>query len=142
MGVYNIMVSERIKEIKKAKGLSKKEIAERAKLSEHTVANILAGKDGVYLDSVMRVADALEVSVDELFRDTNATIGTATFSELHQQIEILTAERDLLIAENAQLKEKVNLMTPMLAEIEILKIKLVHAEELLAVHNYYINRKG
>lgn len=136
------MVSERIKEIKKAKGLSKKEIAERAKLSEHTVANILAGKDGVYLDSVMRVADALEVSVDELFRDTNATIGTATFSELHQQIEILTAERDLLIAENAQLKEKVNLMTPMLAEIEILKIKLVHAEELLAVHNYYINRKG
>ena len=135
-----MLISERLREIKKEKGISSREIMARSKLSEHTVANVLAGKDGVYLDSVVRVCDALEVQIEELFKESTATIGGANFSQLHQQIEILKAERDLLIAENRELKDKVSLLTPLLSEIEILKIKLMHAEELIAVHNYYLKK--
>lgn len=141
-----MLISERIKEIQKEKGIKTKEIVERSKLSERTVTNILAGKDGVYLDSVVRVANALDVPIEDLFKDSKATVGGATFTELQRQLETATAEKetlsaayDLLVAENAILQKEVTNMT---AKIELLQMQLMHKEELLAVHNYYIKKQS
>lgn len=141
-----MLLSERIKEIKKEKGLTTKYIVEKSKLSERTVTNILAGKDGVYLDSLVRVADALDVPIDELFKDSKATVGGKTFTELQRELDAVTieketllAEKELIVTENTVLQGKITALT---AEIDLLKMQLLHKEELLAVHNYYLKRQG
>lgn len=140
------MLSERIKEIKKAQNISTKELAARSKLSERTVSNILAGKDGIYLDSLVRVVDALGVSIVEIFTGTKATVGSETFTELQRQLDDLRAENEtitaankVMVAENEILQKQIDAMA---AKIDLLQMQLLHKEELLAVHNYYIKKQG
>ena len=133
------MLSERLREVKKEKGISTKEIAERAKLSEKTVAHILAGHDGIYLDSLVRVVDALELPIAELFMDCKATVGGKTFTELQKENEELAAANNVLKAENEILQNQVDAQA---AKIDLLQMQLLHKEELLAVHNYYIAKSN
>lgn len=53
---------------------------------------------------------------------------------LQENVDVVTAERDLIIAENAILKDKVSTLT---AENDMLKMQLKHKEEIIALHNYY-----
>jgi cell division protein FtsB len=50
----------------------------------------------------------------------------------------INAEMALLQAELSVLKDKVVILT---AENDLLKMKLEHKEEIIALHNYYINKK-
>jgi hypothetical protein len=59
--------------------------------------------------------------------------------EIKEVAEVVEAEKDILTAENAILKDKVAALT---AENDLLKMKLLHKEELLAVHNYYTKLKS
>ena len=47
---------------------------------------------------------------------------------------VITAERDLVTAENAILKDKVVTLT---AENDMLKMELKRKDEIIALHNYY-----
>lgn len=135
---------DNLKELKKEKNMSTKQLAERANLPEKTVIRILSGKTlNPYLDTLDRLAVGLECSIGDIIAGTNAVIGTANLSTLQEDItnvtkekETIAAERDLVCAENNILKDKVTTLT---AEIELLKMKLMHKEELLALHNYYNN---
>ena len=98
------MLSERIKEIKKEKGITTKDLVARSKLSERTVSNILSGKDGIYLDSLVRLVDALDVSIVDVFTDTKATVGGSTFTELQEQLNTANAKIEEHAAANAVLK--------------------------------------
>lgn len=140
------MLSQRIKEIKQAKNISTKELAARSKLSERTVSNILSGKDGIFLDSLVRLVDALGVPLVDVFMDTKATVGGSTFTELQAQLdttisekETLAATNEVLAAENAILQKQVDAQA---AKIDLLQMQLMHKEELLAVHNYYIKKQS
>lgn len=135
---------DNLKELKKEKNMSTKQLAERANLPEKTVIRILSGKTvNPYLDTLDRLAVGLECTIGDIIAGTNAVIGTANLSTLQEDItnvtkekETIAAERDLVFAENNILKDKVTTLT---AEIELLKMKLMHKEELLALHNYYNN---
>ena len=136
------MLSEKIREAKKEKGWGLEELAQRANLSKRTVSNILAGHDGIYLDSLVRVVDALELPIAELFMDCKATVGGKTFTELQKENEELAAANNVLKAENEILQKRVDTQAE---TINLLQMQLLHKEELLAVHNYYIaksNQKG
>ena len=65
-------------------------------------------------------------------------VGTERLATLQENIDVANAEKDLLIAENKILQDKVNALT---SELELTKMKLMHKEELLAVHNYYTKLK-
>ena len=52
--------------------------------------------------------------------------------------DVVEAERDLITAENAILKSKVDALT---AEVELLKREIQHKDEIIAIHNYYIKQK-
>ena len=133
---------DNLKELKKEKNMSTKQLAERANLPEKTVIRILSGKTlNPYLDTLDRLAVGLGCTIGDIIAGTNAVIGTANLSTLQDDIttitkekETIAAERDLVCAENNILKDKVTTLT---AEIELLKMKLMHKEELLALHNYY-----
>lgn len=126
---------DNIKELKKAKGMSAKQIAEATKLPERTVTRIFSGDtDNPYVDTLHRIVTVLGGSLDDILADTKVVVGDANLVTLQESVDVVTAERDLITAENAILKDKVATLT---AENDMLKMQLKHKEEIIALHNYY-----
>ena len=133
---------ENLKRIKQEKNLTTAQLVERSNLPEKTVTRILKGTTmNPYLDTLDRLCTALECSLGDLLADTGAVIGTSTLVTVQAKLdettaekEAITAERNLAIAEINVLKDKINVLT---SENELLKLKLLHKEELLAVHSFY-----
>lgn len=59
---------KRIAEVRKSKGLTQSQLAERVNMSVVTIAYIETGKRWVRLATLDKIAQALGVSVAELFR--------------------------------------------------------------------------
>jgi transcriptional regulator with XRE-family HTH domain len=126
---------DRINELKKEKGLTAKQIAEKTKLPERTIARIFSGESkSPYVDTLHRIAVALGSSLDAILSDTKVVVGSETLATLQDNVDTTKAELELALAENKILQDKVNTLT---AEIDLLKLNLMHKEELLAVHNFY-----
>lgn len=126
---------DNIKELKKAKGMSTKQIADATKLPERTVTRIFSGDtDNPYVDTLHRIVTVLGGSLDDILADTKVVVGDANLVTLQENVDVVTAERDLITAENAILKDKVATLT---AENDMLKMQLKHKEEIIALHNYY-----
>lgn len=126
---------DNLKELKKSKGMSSKQIAEKTNLPERTVVRIFSGDtDNPYADTLHRIVTALDGSLDDILADSKVVVGDHSLLKLQEDIGVITAERDLLAAENAILKDKVNTLA---AELNMLQTELKHKDELLALHNYY-----
>ena len=126
---------DNLKELKKAKGLTSKQIADATKIPESTIKRIFSGDtDNPYVDTVRRIADALDTTLDNIFAETKVVLATETLVEVKENANLVEAERDLIVAENEMLKAKVTALT---TEVELLKHELTHKEELLALHKYY-----
>lgn len=108
---------EKIIETKKAQGLTSKTMAERSRmhLTERTIIRILN-----------RETKAPKIDV---ILDVGATVGL-TAQQLFAETDLVPFDR----GEIEQLKDQVRELS---AENELLRLKLSHLEELLAVHNHY-----
>ena len=126
---------DNIKELKKEKGMSIKQIADKTNLPERTVNRIFSGDtDNPYVDTLHRIVSVLGGSLDDILADTKMVVGEKNLATLQEHVDTVTAERDLIVAENAILKEKVTALT---SENELLKMQLMHKDEIIALHNYY-----
>lgn len=126
---------DNLKELKKKTGMSVKQIADKTNLPERTVNRIFSGDtDNPYVDTLHRIVTSLGGSLDDILADTKVVVSEVKLVDLKESVDVVTAERDLILAENAILKDKVTTLT---AEIDLLKLQLNHKEELLALHNYY-----
>ena len=125
---------ENLKELKKAKGMTTKQISDASKIPESTIKRILAGDSEPLASTLHRIVMVLGGSLDYILADTNVVLSPQTIVEVKESAEVVEAQRDLIAVENAMLKSKVTAMT---TEIELLKKELSHKEELLAVHNFY-----
>lgn len=131
---------DNLKELKKAKGLTAKQIAETTNLPERTVVRIFSGDTpNPYVDTLYRIVVALDGSLDAVLTDSKAVVGNANLATLQTEVDRLQGEMGILQAENAMLQDKVGVLT---AENDLLRLKLEHKEELLALHNYYIKRNA
>lgn len=121
-----------------ASGMSRHTLADRSNLPYDTVKRIVSGKT-LYptIDTLDRLAGALGKTLGDLLANTRTVVGDQTAAELHEELQAVTAERDLALAELALLKEKVNNLS---TERDLLNLKLMHKDELLAVHAFY-NKK-
>jgi transcriptional regulator with XRE-family HTH domain len=129
---------DNLKELKKTKGMTSKQIADLTKLPERTVTRIFSGDtDSPYADTLHRIVTALGGSLDDILADTKVVVGDHDLATLKENVDAVSAERDLIIAENAALKDKVTALT---AENDLLRLKLAHKEEIIALHNYYNKR--
>ena len=130
---------ENLKELKKSSGMSTKQISDATQIPERTVNRIFSGDtDNPYVDTLHRIVTVLGGSLDSILADTKTVVGTEKLAEVKNNANIIEAERDLIAAENAMLKEKVATLS---AEIELLRLKLEHKEEIIALHNYYMKLK-
>lgn len=129
---------DKLKELKKAKGMSLKQIADTTNLPERTVTRIFSGDtDNPYVDTLHRIVSVLDGSLDDVLADSKAVVGSKNLAALQAEVDRLTAEVGLLAAENAMLKDKVGVFT---TENELLRMKLEHKEEIISLHNYYIGK--
>ncbi len=127
---------DNLKELKKKTEMSTKQIADKSRLPERTVARILSGEtDHPRIDTLGLIADAMGVTLRDIFADTNVIVATETLTEVKEVAEIVEAERDEVATKNEMLEAKVNALT---MEIEILKSQLQHKDELLSVHKQYL----
>ena len=120
--------------------MSSKQIADATKLPESTIKRIFSGEtDNPYVSTIHRIVIALGGSLDHILADTNAVLSPASIVEVKETVGAAEAERDLLAAENAVLKNKIAALT---AENDLLRLKLEHKEEIISLHNYYNKLKS
>ena len=130
---------ENLKELKKAKGLTSKQIADATKIPESTIKRIFAGEtDDPYVSTIHRIVTVLGGSLDNILADTNAVLSTESLAEVKENAEVVEAERDLVRAELEMLRAKT---TAQETEILLLKEQLKHKEEVLALINYFAKIK-
>lgn len=131
---------ENLKELKKKTGMSTKQIADRTNLPERTITRIFGGEsDHPYADTLDLIVKALGYDLGDIFADTKVVVATDELVDIKESVDIVEAERDLILVENEMLKTKNAALT---TEIELLKKELQHKEEIIALHNYYNKLKS
>ena len=136
---------DRLKELKKEKGITTKQIAERTKLPEKTISRILSGEtDNPYVDTLQRIVTALGCSLDDILADTNVVVATETLAEVKENASVTEAELAVISQENIGLKAEISALAH---EMEMLRKELQHKDELikhkdeiLEWHRFYNNR--
>lgn len=126
---------DNLKELKKATGMSSKQIAEKTNLPERTVVRIFSGDtDNPYVDTLHRIVTALGGSLDDILADTKVVVAAESLVEVKENASAVEAENESLKAT----------ITAQAIEIELLKKEIAHQEELLAhrtelleLHRYY-----
>ena len=126
---------DNLKELKKAKGMSSKQIAEKTNLPERTVVRIFSGDtDNPYVDTLRRIVAVLDGSLDDLFAESKIVVANTDFIALQAEYDKLVNEASMLQAENVMLKDKVVTLE---AENDRLRLTIAHKEEIISLHNYY-----
>ena len=126
---------DNLKELKKAKGMTSKQIADATGIPESTIKRIFSGDTtDPYISTIHRIVVVLDGSLDDVFAESKVVVATESLVELKETVNVIEASHDLIAIENDMLKMKNAALT---TEIELLKKELAHKEELLALHNYY-----
>lgn len=138
------MWRERIIETRKAKGITIKMMAERtpSHMSAEAITRILNEKtDDPRISTVLALGEAVGLSPWELFAEPTALVAYQSLLTLQAELDDLKAERDALAAEDAELKNDNQELRGKVANIEtennLLRLKLEHKDEIIALHNYY-----
>ena len=130
---------ENLKELKKAKGMTTKQIADATKIPESTLKRIFSGEtDDPYVSTIHRIVTVLGGSLDHILADTNAVLSTESLAEVKENAEIVEAERKLVLAELEMLRAKTSAQE---TEILLLKEQIKHKDEILALINYFAKIK-
>ena len=130
---------ENLKELKKSKGMTTKQIADATKIPESTLKRIFAGDtEDPYVSTIHRIVTVLGGSLDHILADTNAVLAPEKVAEVKENAEMIGAERDLVIAELEMLRAKTSAQE---TEILLLKEQLKHKDEILALINYFAKVK-
>ena len=122
------MWRDKIVEVKSAKGISTRALAETSGVSIDTIYRFLKTdtiiKEGPNIETLAAICGALGIELWELFY-----VGDKSFVGVQAELTAIKAEREELIAENAVLKSKLEAQR---TKIESLK------DEIIATHRHYI----
>lgn len=126
---------QNLKELKVKTGMTSKQIAEKTNLPERTIIRIFSGEtDHPYADTLDIIVKALGADLGDIFADTKVIVATDDLVEIKENVNVVEAEKDLILIENEMLKTKNAALT---TEVELLKKELQHKDEIIALHNYY-----
>jgi transcriptional regulator with XRE-family HTH domain len=138
---------DNLKELKKKTGMTAKQIAEKTNLPERTVSRIFSGDtDNPYVDTLRRIVAVLGGSLDDLFAESKIIVGDQNLIALQEEVNRLTVEIERLNTEISLLNTENNILkdknVTLSAEIDLLRLKLEHKEEIITLHNYYNKLKS
>ena len=129
------MYHARLKKAFEESGLTKKQFAEKAQVSEKTIKRILDNPNyHADLDTMDLVSKALNITMLELFAETDVVlIRKDVLAELEESKRFVE-ECQTLSTENIELREKV---ADLEKKNENLQTKLQHKEEVISLHESY-----
>lgn len=141
------MWRDKIIEAKKAKNITTKMMSEKIRLPEQTITRILSGKTGTpRIDTVLDLGESVGLSPWELFSETTSVLVDKPLVMLQEELDQANAALTALQAEFALLSEEATDLklknVTLQAEIDLLRMKLEHKEEIIALHNYYNSVKN
>lgn len=156
------MLLENLRYYKEVSKKTYEQISEESKTPLSTVKNIFTGKSEPLASTLYRIAQALNVSLEDLLADANVVISSETIVEVKEALEevkgvlaeteenlsaaketatIIESERDITKIENKRLKTEIERLkcenTKLNTELQLLKQELLHKDELLEVHKFY-----
>ena len=130
---------ENLKELKKSKGMTTKQIADATKIPESTLKRIFSGEtDDPYVSTIHRIVTVLGGSLDHILADTNAVLATASLAEVKENAEVVEAERDLVLVELEMLRSKT---VEQEKEILVLKERVLQQDRILSLIDYFAKIK-
>lgn len=132
---------DKVKELQKKTGTTKKYLAENMHRSERTIARFLSGEADIGIDDLQKMVALMGGSLDDILDESDFKLPTPEVEALKREnaalsttIEEMKANEMLLQAEIAVLKDKIVSLT---AENDILRIKLEYEQKITSLHNYY-----
>lgn len=150
---------DRVKELKKERGMSSKQISEKAGISERTVANVLSGdSDAPRIDNICPIIHALGGSLDEIFSTPDMPFESAEVALLKAEIATHLETISQLMAQNELHKEEVNVLNNKINDLsneknvneatiktlekenEILRIKIDYESRISSLQNALIEQ--
>lgn len=84
----------RIKEILKEQNLTAKELAERVGISRENITNIINEKSKPAFDTLIKISEALDVPVSELFEAPKDSVVTCPYCGNKVNVELSKSEKD------------------------------------------------
>lgn len=117
MEKINQFVGERIRSLRKSKGLTQAQLGEKVDLPQPYVGGIERGERNISLDTLQKIMSALRVTPEELFRQYQSAD-----SSLKEYLEIMDRIHDELSKRNVQeVKIIEKLISEVLATFDSLK---------------------
>jgi transcriptional regulator with XRE-family HTH domain len=130
---------DRLKELKKEKGATTKQIIDGTGLPERTVKRIFSGETlSPYVDTVRAIVVFLGGSLDDIFADTKAVVGDSRLSALQAEVDRLTMELTEAVDEAIKLREDVVRLG---TELDSLRKENEYQRKIIDLHEYYMNKK-
>jgi transcriptional regulator with XRE-family HTH domain len=138
-GMWLESVNKKISE----KGITIKQIAEGTYMQEKTVKRILTGvSKSPSMANIIAIVQYVGCSLDEVFEifvGTQAVLGDENLMRLQQECDVYKEELSKLNQEVAELKSK---NTELEIELKVAKKEVELKDQIIAVHNHYINFKS
>lgn len=128
---------DNLKELKRKKGISSKQIAELTNLPERTVSRIFSGDtDNPYVDTLRRIVSVLDGSLDDIFAESKTVVGNQNLAATQAEVERLTAENKRLTEINEELTDKIR---ELIMDNKVLNIKLDMQKETISLYRIILN---
>lgn len=109
-GMVQKMIGGRIQEIRKQRGLTQEQMAERVNISPHYLSALERGVYNIKLDLLVDILNILNCSADEVFQDVVDSSSKIKASQLSEKLKGLPLQEqrkilevvDIMIANAAQ----------------------------------------
>ena len=99
-------LGKRIRELRKAKGYSQESFARKSGIDRTYIASVEAGKRNISIDNIKKIADALSVTLHDLFDFTKPIIHNTILLTINGTTFLLESSAEL----TPELKEEIELI--------------------------------
>jgi len=103
-----IQLGERIKEIRKAKGLTQEQLAELVDIEQKHVSRIELGKNAPTIDRLEMIAKALNVPMGSFFESGNQEANAERVAKIERMVRDLDEDYHRIILKFSQILKEFN----------------------------------
>lgn len=115
MTINYSLIGNRIKTARKAKGLSQSELSELIDKSVGYMSYIETGSKKPSLETLIQIANALDVTIDELLSDNLVASSTVSNTQINQLLSDCSAfEKSVILLSIKSIKDAIRISKPLM----------------------------
>ena len=115
MTINYSLIGNRIKAARKAKGLSQSELSELIDKSVGYMSYIETGSKKPSLETLIQIANALDVTIDELLSDNLAAASPVSNTQINQLLSDCSAfEKSVILLSIKSIKDAIRISKPLM----------------------------